>query len=109
MRLSLRDRLLSSALSAVLVTGATTVIVAVWMIGDTIVGQAQEKVRLDLNSARLVYEGVLADVRKGVDHTAVRFFLREALATGDVGRAAEELGNVRRRDYRCDGIGRMPS
>ena len=98
MRLSLRTRLLASFLIVVLVTGTITVIVAVWMIGDTIVGQAQEKVRLDLNSARLEYQRAIDDVREAASHTAVRFFLKEALSNGNVESLDSELEEIRRRD-----------
>ena len=97
MKLSLRTRLLASFLLVILVTGATAVIVAVWMIGDTIVNQAQEKVRLDLNSARVVYQGAVDDVRNAVAHTAVRFFIRDALSRGEVPGLRAELAQIRRR------------
>jgi len=71
MMVSLRTRLLASFLTVVLITGAITSAVAVWMIGGTIVGQAQDKVKLDLNSARLTYHGAVDDVRKTITHTAV--------------------------------------
>ena len=98
MRLSLRARLLASFLVVILITGATAVIVAIWMIGDTFVEQAQKKVRLDLNSARVVYQGAIDDVRKAVTHTAVRFFIRDALAGGTVASLSSELAEIRRRE-----------
>jgi len=98
MRLSLRTRLLASFLVVILVTGATAVVVAVWMIGETIVKQAQEKVRLDLNSARVVYQGAVDGVRNAVAHTAVRFFIRDALARGEVAGLGPELVEIRRRE-----------
>ena len=98
MRLSLRTRLFASFLVVIVVTGATAVIVAAWMIGETIMRQAQDKVRLDLNSARLVYEGAINDVRESVTHTAVRFFIRDALSGGEVASLAPELARVRRRE-----------
>ena len=98
MRLSLRTRLLASFLVVVLVTGATAVTVAAWMIGDTIFNQAQEKVRLDLNSARLAYQGAVGDVQKAVRHTALRFFMRQGLSGGNVEDLRAELEMVRRRE-----------
>ena len=98
MRLSLRTRLLASFLVAILVTGAISVFVAVWMIGDTIVRQAQEKVRLDLNSARLVYQGAIDDVRGAVAHAALRFFLRDAVSSGEVARLHPGLMEIKRRE-----------
>jgi len=98
MTLSFRTRLLASFLIVILVTGATTVIVAVWMIGERILKQAQEKVRLDLNSARLVYEGDVNDVRESVTHTAIRFFIRGALSGGEVAGLESELARIKHRE-----------
>jgi len=98
MKLSLRTRLIASFLVAILVTGVTSVIIAVWLIGDTIVKQAQEKVRLDLNSARVVYQGAIDDVRKAVVHTSVRFFIRDALSRGEAAGLSSHLTEIRRRE-----------
>jgi two-component system NtrC family sensor kinase len=98
MKLTLRTRLLGSFLGVVLLTGAVAVAVAVWVIGDGIVKQAQDKVRLDLNSARLTYEWAIGDARKAISHTAIRFFIREALASGHVEALREELDKIRRRE-----------
>lgn len=98
MKLFLRTRLIASFLVVLLITGVITVVVAVWMIGGTIVKQAQDKVRLDLNSARGTYQEAINDVRDVVRHTAIRFFIRNALETGEVDAMAGELGRIRRRE-----------
>jgi len=98
MEFSLRTRLLASFLVVILVTGATAVTVAVWMIGGTIVAQAQDKVKLDLNSARLTYHGAVDDVRKTVRHTAVRFFIRRALSEHDVAALSEEFERIKQHE-----------
>ncbi|MBL7133797.1 MAG: cache domain-containing protein [Phycisphaerae bacterium] len=98
MKLSLRTRLLGSFLVVIVTCGAVTTVVGVRMIGDGIIKQAQEKVRLDLNSARLAYRRALGDVREAVDHTAVRFFIREGLSGSKIDNLSAELDKIRRRD-----------
>jgi len=98
MKLSLRTRLLGSFLIVIVTCGAVTTVVGVRMIGDGIIKQAQDKVRLDLNSARLAYQWAIGDVREAVSHTAVRFFIREGLSGGNVDGLGSELDKIRLRD-----------
>ncbi len=49
------------------------------IIGNTIVGQGQEKVKLDLNTAREVLEGEGRTIKNIVRLTASRYFVKEAL------------------------------
>ena len=98
MKLSMRNKLIGSFLAVIVTTGAITTLVGVRMIGGGIVAQAQDKVRLDLNSAREIYQEALGDVGDAVRHTALRFFVREALAGGQMPRLAAELGQVRLRE-----------
>ena len=98
MRLSLRTRLLGSFLIVLITCGTIATVVGVKMIGEGIVRQAQDKVRLDLNAAHWAYEEALNDVRDAVRHTAGRFFVERALEVGDVGGLAAALEDIRRRE-----------
>ncbi|MHC4294288.1 MAG: cache domain-containing protein, partial [Planctomycetota bacterium] len=98
MKMSFRSRLLGSFLIVIVICGAVATVVGVRMIGDGIIRQAQDKVRLDLNSARSTYQGAIDDVRDVVRHTGVRFFLKRALEAGDVGSLVVELEATRRRE-----------
>jgi len=65
------------------------------MIGDSIVKQAQDKVRLDLNSAREVLRNEISNVRHIIRLTAARFFLRDALLSGGKEKLLIELQKIR--------------
>lgn len=92
---SLRTRLILN-FSAVIVTGIfLSALSGTRMIGDTIVKQAQDKVRLDLNSAREVFRNERSSVRHIIRLTAARFFLRDALLSGNNDRLLAELQEIR--------------
>jgi two-component system NtrC family sensor kinase len=69
-------------------------IIGVRLIGTTIVKQAQGKVRLDLNSAREVYNEETNNIKNVVRLTATRFFLKDAILTGNMERLKQELCNI---------------
>jgi two-component system NtrC family sensor kinase len=98
MRLSLRTRLLGSFVAVILTCGAISTVVGVHMMGDRVISQAQDKVRLDLNSARVLYHKAVSEVRCAVRHNANRFFMRRALESGRLDSIRAELERVRRRD-----------
>jgi len=70
-------------------------ILGVRLISDRIVEDAPEKVRNDLNSAREIYLAELAHIDNVIRFTADRFFLRDALISGDFEQAAKELMRVK--------------
>ena len=78
MKISLNAKLVVSFVLVVVTTGLVAMVIGVYVVGDQVLRQAQDKVRMDLNSAREVYahhqDGVLASVRM----TAERFFLKAA-------------------------------
>ncbi len=94
-RLSLRAKLIFS-FSAVIVVGVfLAVFVGIRIIGDTIIRQTQDKVRLDLNSAREVCLEESGKVRDVVRLTAIRFFLKDAIIRDDRETLIQELQRVR--------------
>ena len=62
MRISLKTKLTAGFLTVVTIFGAIATIIGMHLIGDGIVRQAQEKVRLDLNSAREIYNYKLKEI-----------------------------------------------
>lgn len=82
----------------VLVTGIVTAIIGVHSIGDRIVKQAQEKVRIDLNSAREVYQENIKEVLTSIRLTAVRFFIKDALLHNEIDPIKVELETIRKRE-----------
>ena len=66
------------------------------LISDRLVLEAQEKVRNDLNTAREIYRENLNQVNNTVRYTADRSFLRDALISGNIGDAIDELTRVKK-------------
>lgn len=82
-RYSLRTKLIMRFSLVIMIGVFLSVFVGIRMIGDTIVKQAQDKVRLDLNSAREVYQEEAEYIENLVRLTAVRFFIKKAVKDND--------------------------
>jgi len=95
MKILLKTKLIVSLLSVVLISGLISTVVGVKLIGNTIVRQAQDKVRLDLNSAREVYYEENKDIRDVIRFTAIRFFLKDAILANDREKLTTELQRIR--------------
>lgn len=95
LRIPLSTRL-TLAFSVVIIIGVfISTIVGIRLIGNTIVRQAQDKVRLDLNSAWEVYNQESEAIKTKVRLTANRFFIKDALAAPNIGRLVSELQKIR--------------
>jgi two-component system NtrC family sensor kinase len=93
--LSLRAKLIFS-FSIVIVLGIILFSVfSIQLIGNTIIKQAQDKVRLDLNSAWEVYNEESRELENIVRLTANRFFIKDALLTKNRTVAREILRKVK--------------
>lgn len=76
---SLRTKLIINFLIVISICGIVTTWVGVRLIGNGIIRQAQDKVRVDLNSAREIYQERLNTIKDIVRLTATRFFLERSL------------------------------
>jgi len=95
---SLKTRLIVHFSVVILVGAALYVIFGVRLIGTTVIRQAQDKVKLDLNTAREVYRGEIATLKQTVRLTAERFFLRDSIQNGERHTLLAELERIRRRE-----------
>jgi len=95
---SIATRLTLSFLLVIVVISVVFLAVGVWLIGNRIVSEAQEKVGFDLNAAREIYLSHLRHISDVVRFTADRSLLIDALFAGDEGYAAAELDEVRQRE-----------
>jgi len=77
--------LLLAFLLTIGITGITSSVVGVWLIGKGISQQAQDKARLDLNSARLIYQDRLEQLRSTLRLASLQGPLIDAVANGDIG------------------------
>ncbi len=95
MKMSLRTKLIVSFLAVIVICGVVATLVGLRLIGTGIVGQAQDKVKNDLNSAREIYRGETEELKDIVRFTALRFFMKEAILENDIERLQGELANIR--------------
>lgn len=91
-------KLVLSFLLVIVIVSIVFIIAGIQLIGNRIVAEAQEKVRYDLNAAREIYQGELGRINDLVRFTADRALLMNALLSGDVKLATEELVRIRVRE-----------
>ena len=95
MKLNLRTKLVISFVVVVLISGLVATFVGIHLIGRRIVEQAQDDVRMDLNSAREVYQNRLDDMRLVLAFTVVRDSVKDALRSKDPESLVDLLTEVR--------------
>ncbi|KPK93103.1 MAG: hypothetical protein AMJ88_09220 [Anaerolineae bacterium SM23_ 63] len=88
-------KLILSFLLIIAIISSVFIIFGIRLIGDRIVAEAQDKVRCDLNIAREIYLGNLLHINNVIRFTADRFFLKDALMSGNVELVVEELSKVK--------------
>lgn len=94
-RFPLRAKLIVVFSLVIIVGVLISTLVGINLIGTTIIRQAQDKVRLDLNSAREVYNAEGEAIKTRVRLTAERFFIKDALHAEDYDRLRRELQKVK--------------
>ena len=92
---SLRTKIILSFLGVIVVGGLLSFVFGSRLIRRTLITQAQAKIRYDLSSAWMVFNGRLSDIRDVVRLTAARESLREALAKGRLELLLKYLSRVR--------------
>ena len=97
-RVPIATKLVLSFLLIVAFISTIYMLVGVQLISNRIVSEAQDKVRHDLNAARELYLGKLAHINDAVRITSDRFFLQDALQSGDLEDAHHELKRVRQQE-----------
>jgi len=95
MKISLRAKLIFYFVVVILIVGLISAWVGVHFIGNTIISQAKSNVRLDLNSAREIYQKNLDRIQDLVRLTAVRYFLVQSICNGDLDVVKKELGRIK--------------
>jgi two-component system NtrC family sensor kinase len=96
--MTLRTKLILSFSIVIIVGVFLSAVVGVHLIGSTIVSQAQDKVRLDLNSAREVYLKEAESIMNTVRLTALRFFIQDTKQIGNREALAALFDNIRERE-----------
>jgi two-component system NtrC family sensor kinase len=98
-RIPISTNLILSFLLTITIISVIFFIVGIRLIGDRVVAEAQGKVRQDLNSAREIYLGELRHISDVVDLTADRFFLKDAMMSGDLQRMTDQLAQVKESEH----------
>lgn len=91
----LATKLIFAFILIIVFISAIFMVVGVRIISDRFVSEAQEKVRNDLNAAREIYLGKLTHIYDVVRFTGDRFFLRDALLSGNIEQATDELVRIK--------------
>jgi two-component system NtrC family sensor kinase len=97
-RIPISTKLILSFLLIIAIISAVFIAVGIHLIGNRIVEEAQEKVRHDLNAAREIYTSKLSSINDVVRFTAERFFLRDALISGNIDQITDALVNIKERE-----------
>ncbi len=93
-RWNIRDRLIISFSSAILVPALITTIVGVRMIRDQVVAQAQARVDSDLESAKEIVQSHVDKLKDALRIHATRMVIYGALARGDTNDLGPEMGRI---------------
>ena len=97
MKASLRIKLVTCFLAVILICGLVATLVGTRLIGTSVIRQAQDKVRNDLNAAREIYRQESEKVKDIIRFTGLRrFFIGEALLNNDIQALTEELERIRK-------------
>ena len=78
----------------VIIGGLVALTLGILLYGRTILQQAQDKVKIDLNSARMVYNEAIKDIETMVCMTSERFFLKEGLTNGQYEKVKKEMKRI---------------
>jgi two-component system NtrC family sensor kinase len=98
LRIPIATKLILSYLAIIVLTSAIFTVAGIQIINNRIVAETQEKVRNDLNSAREIYRGELRHIYDVVRLSADRFFITDAILSGDINSAAEELASIKQEE-----------
>jgi two-component system NtrC family sensor kinase len=97
-RIPIVTKLTLSFLMIIVLISAIFTVVGIQLISNRVLAEAQEKVDNDLNAAREIYQSKLNHINDVVRLTAGRFFITDALLSGNIENAAEELARVRKKE-----------
>ena len=98
LRMPMGTKLTLSFVSVIVIISAVFVVVGIRLIADRVVAEAQQKVTLDLNAAREIYNGRLSRIHDAVRFLADRYLLMNPLLAGEIQQTAVELARIKERE-----------
>jgi two-component system NtrC family sensor kinase len=87
-------KLMVASVLLIVLIGAVFMTIGVSLTSNRVIEEAQDKVRNDLNAARVIYDSQLDHIGSVVCYTSDRSFLQQAVQAGDLESATEELTRV---------------
>ena len=94
-RLPIATKLILSFLSIIVFSSLIFTLLGAQIISSLITSEAEDRVRNDLNTARMIYTDTLSNIQDKAEFTAVRTFLADIL-NGDVNQTyVDELRNFK--------------
>ena len=91
-------KLILSFLLVISIVSLVFIIAGIRLINNRVVSEAQEKVRLDLNAARIIFSDKLEEVGNTIRITADRSFIKDAILTGAIDDIAGTIQSIRIRE-----------
>ncbi len=82
-RLNLQNRLVVGFLIATFITGFVATVVSIWTINKSTIDEVQNRVRQDINTAKLVYNQTLEKIASHILFTSERSDLQALMASRD--------------------------
>lgn len=98
-RIPIAVELILSFSLIIAISSVVFIMAGIVLIGNRIVEEAQEHVRMDLNSARAIYQSRKDHIYDVVRLTADRYRLRDAVMTGNIQPVTYELEQVALKDH----------
>lgn len=96
MKLSLRSWITANFFIAIVIYASVVGLVGVYLIDRYIVDQAQDKVRLDLNSADVMYQDAITSMKDVIRYISVRSFIQNALIHGNIQTYSSAINDIRK-------------
>jgi len=98
MKKTFRKKVILSFLTIIALTGFFSTFVGVKLIDKSIVPRIQDKVRVDLNSAREIFQGSISDIQDVIRLTSTRFFIKEDIINNNMDGLSIELEKFRQKE-----------
>lgn len=89
-------KLMAAFVLMIVLVGVFFLVIGVQLTGNLVLTEAQDKVRNDLNAARVIYDSQLQQIGSVVCYTANRNLLQDAINADDLDQALEEMTKVNR-------------
>jgi two-component system, NtrC family, sensor kinase len=95
-RLDLQSRLVFGFLIATCLTGLFATMISIWTINRSTIAEVQNRVRLDINTAKLIYNNKIEKITSLIQFTVERSDLQELIGRDDITGMAFLKGLIRR-------------